>query len=255
LTEGIATAFGGVLTSRLIYDMFGPGQPMNPTKIDCAGDDLTACDLGLFESIDWLTTRDKGEIVRPGPDWQPQKDCPPGDLGCGCLVGTCGDGLTCQGGYCVDPSGSCTPDTQGCSVDQGCPGDDGLAELGGFCVLPVTYSDGWTWRVLWDLLDEDEEVQPEISHWRTSQMNDDADPDVGPLYDTFGDVEQFWRFMIATLGNSSADPVAQDDFHPNLPDFLDRFRCTLEDEAAAALDHYLVNVVEFPYHNPEAPCP
>jgi hypothetical protein len=58
-----------MLTSNLVYRMFGPGEPMNPTQIICTEDDITTCGLGIVESADWLTTRDKGELVRPGPDW------------------------------------------------------------------------------------------------------------------------------------------------------------------------------------------
>jgi hypothetical protein len=129
-----------------------------------------------------------------------------------------------------------------------------LQEYNGFCVLPVTYSDGWSGRVLWDLIDEGEDVQPETSHWRTSQMSA-ADPDVGPVYDTFGGVDAFWRVLIGSVGNEAEDAVADDNFHPSLADLINRFRCTLDDEMSAALDNYLVNVVEFPYYSPDAPCP
>lgn len=257
LNEGIATAFGGVLASRFIYQMFGPGQPMNPTLIECTKDDLTNCDLSITESIDWLTLRNKDDdtLIRPGPDWQPQNDCPPGALGCGCGLGSCSAaGNVCQGGYCVDPSDACTPDTQGCAVSAGCPVDQNLVDNGGFCVLPVSYSDGWTWRVLWDLLDEGEDVQPETSHWRTSQMSN-ADPAVADPYDTFGGVDAFWRTLMRHVGEESETPVPVDDFHPNLADLLDRWRCDVGEEAFAPINDYLVDVVEFPYHNPAAPCP
>jgi hypothetical protein len=82
-----------------------------------------------------------------------------------------------------------------------------------------------------------------------------ADGDVGPTYDTFGSVEQFWRTLILTVGNDAIDGVPADDIHPNLADLLDRWRCEVGDDAFAALNDYLVNVVEFPYHNPAAPCP
>jgi hypothetical protein len=118
LNEGFAAAFGTMLGSKLIYEMFGPGQPMNAVSVDCTKDDITNCALGIVESMDWLTTRGSEDDRRPGPDWQPQKDCNPGTLGCGCFLGTCADAAhSCQGGYCVDPSGACTPGEKGCVPD------------------------------------------------------------------------------------------------------------------------------------------
>ena len=255
LSEGIASAFGQVLATRHIYDMYGPGQPMNTTMIECTKDDIVDCDLQKIESVDWLTTRDKddGALPRPGPDWQPQKDCPPGDPGCGCLLGGCNDdAFSCQLGYCIDNTGECTAGSQGCTEDGDCT-DEEMIEIGGFCVLPVTYSDGWTWRVLWDLFDEGEDVQPEVSHWRTSQMSDAAPAVVDP-YDVFGDVETFWRVILAATGKKAEDPVGNTETRPNLADLVTRFRCMLDDDGRNALDTYLEDVVEFPYHNPTA-CP
>jgi hypothetical protein len=135
-----------------------------------------------------------------------------------------------------------------------CAHANDLREHGDFCVLPVTYSDGWTWRLLWDLIDEGEDVQPEVSHWRTSQMSD-APPDVGPSYDSFGGVDAFWRMLIGTVGDDAENPAAEDDFHPSLSDLVERFRCNLGDEGVDAFDDYLQTVVEFPYYDPNASCP
>jgi hypothetical protein len=82
-----------------------------------------------------------------------------------------------------------------------------------------------------------------------------AIPDVGPLYDTFGSIDDFWRVLMGSVENDAITPVTDDNFHPNLADLLDRFRCSLDAETADALDNYLNMVIEFPYHNPSTPCP
>jgi len=82
-----------------------------------------------------------------------------------------------------------------------------------------------------------------------------ADPDVGPAYDGFGNVEGFWRTLIDSVGNEADTPTATDNFHPNVADLIERFRCTLDEEGQDSLDNYLASVVEFPYYNPSAPCP
>jgi len=257
LTEGLGSALGGVLTSALIDDLVGPGTAMSPVSLRCNEDDLADCDVEAFESLDWLNRRDDGGVVRPGPDWQPQKDCPPGDPGCGCYLGTCTDaGHVCHRGYCVDPAYTCPPGLQGCRVGfTGCQSGSQLAENDGYCVLPLTYSDGDVWRVLWDLLDEGEDVQPEVSHWRTSQMSSTTPMQVSDPYDTFGDVRTFLRVLIDAFGIDATQPVATDRFHPNLGDLLDRWRCEAGPAELAALDDYLAATVEFPYHDPTSPCP
>jgi hypothetical protein len=254
LTEGIAEAFGQMLASKEIYGQYGSGIAMNTSQISCNRDDIIDCDLGLQESVDWLTVRDKSDIVRPGPDWQPQKDCPPGEPGCGCFLGTCNQpGTACQAGYCTDTTGLCLAGSLGCAPDGGECNTDGAAEVGGACILAVTYSDGWTWRVLWDLIDEGEGIQPEVSHWRTSQMSD-SEPEVPDPYDLFGNPEDFWRLVMRTTGDGAVDPVATGPTHPNLADLITRLRCDLDGETRAALDVYLEVVVEFPYHDPTV-CP
>lgn len=253
LTEGIAEAFGQALASKVIYDLYGEGVAMNTSQISCQDDDVLDCNLGLVESVDWLTTRGSEDLPRPGPDWQPQKDCLPGDPGCGCNLGACNAaGNTCQGGYCADTTGICTPGSLGCGAGAGCTTEN-AEEIGGICVLPVTYSDGWTWRVLWDLLDEGEDVQPEVSHWRNSQMSD-ATPAVPNPYDQFGDPDTFWRTVLAVTELTAADPVDVTATTPNMADILTQYRCRLSDEDQVAFDAYLTEVVEFPYHDPAA-CP
>ena len=254
LTEGIAEALGISLVSKEIFGRYGPGVGMHTTQISCNRDDIIDCDLGLTESIDWLTTTNKGDgTIRPGPDWQPQKDCAPGMLGCGCFLGTCSaNEASCEAGYCVDTSGTCTPGSLGCAPGAGCTTQD-AAEVRGICVLPVTYSDGWTWRLIWDMIDEGEDVQPEASHWRTSQMSD-ADPAVPNPYDTFGDPEGFWRLVFRVTGIDAVDSVTPDLTHPNLADLVTQYRCDLEGEDRSAFDVFLEEVVEFPYHDPTV-CP